>query len=200
MADEIELKAPVPDPSLLRGRLRAAGAVLVREGMMSDRRFDDRGRLAAVDHVLRVRAYALADGRADGRVTWKGPTRVTAEGYKLREEHELRFDGDSAAAGRILAALGFDVSYAIDRWVEYWSLDGATLRLEWYPRMDVLLEVEGEPAAIERAVAATGLPRDLFTAEALADFVAGYERRTGRRAAVSLHDLGEGEVPTWTSR
>lgn len=132
-------------------------------------------------------------------MTWKGPTRVSPEGYKLREEHELQFDGDVDAAAAILISLGFRVSVAIDRWVEYWSLGEATLRLEWYPRMDVLLEVEGEPAALERAMAATGLPRNRFTAEALVDFARRYEARTGRRAIVALDDL-DGEAPSWTAR
>ena len=200
MAAELELKAPVDDAGAVRDRLRAAGAVLTREGLMTDRRYDEDGRLEARDEVLRVRAYALADGRADGCVTWKGPTRRSAEGYKLREEHELHFDGDAGSAGRLVTALGFRVTHAIDRWVEYWMLGEATLRLEWYPRMDVLLEVEGDPRAIERAVTATGLPRGRFTAEALADFVRQYESRTGRPAAVALDELDEGEAPSWTRR
>jgi adenylate cyclase class IV len=200
MAAELELKAVVDDPAALRERLRAAGAALVREGRMSDRRFDDGGRLEAVDEVLRVRAYALVDGRAEGRLTWKGPTRSSPGGYKLREEHELHFEGDTQAATRLLGALGFRPTYAIDRWVEYWRLGAATLRIEWYPRMDVLLEVEGEPEAIERAAAATGLPRERFTDEALVAFVRRYEGRTGLRAVVSLEQLAPGEEPAWTSR
>src|SRR2546426_5915111 len=45
------------------------------------------------------------------------------------------------------------------------SLGQAVLRLEWYPAMDVLLEVEGEPSEIEHAIAATGLARDRFLPE-----------------------------------
>jgi len=59
------------------------------------------------------------------------------------------------------------------------------VRIEWYPAMDVLVEVEGEPAAIERAVTATGLPRSCFLPESLPHFVADYERRTGRRARIA---------------
>jgi hypothetical protein len=77
------------------------------------------------------------------------------------------------------------VILAIDRRIETWLLGGAVCRLEWYPAMDVLLEIEGEPAAIERAVAATGLPRNLFLWESLPFFVAQYEARTGARAALA---------------
>jgi len=51
--------------------------------------------------------------------------------------------------------------------------------------MDVLLEVEGEPPAIERAIAATGLPRERFLPESLPYFVAAYEARTGRAALLA---------------
>jgi hypothetical protein len=55
--------------------------------------------------------------------------------------------------------------------------------------MDVLVEVEGEPAAIESAIEALGLPRGTFTNERLASFVAGFEHRTGVRAAISDREL-----------
>jgi hypothetical protein len=85
----------------------------------------------------------------------------------------------------ILERLGFAVSVQIDRRVEVYRLGKAVLRLEWYPEMDVLIEVEGEPADIERAIAATGLPRDRFLAESLPHFVAAFERRTGRAALLA---------------
>jgi hypothetical protein len=66
-----------------------------------------------------------------------------------------------------------------------YRLGGAVLRLEWYPEMDVLLEVEGAPGAIERAIAATGLDRERFVAESLPYFVAQYEARTGRAAVLA---------------
>jgi hypothetical protein len=67
--------------------------------------------------------------------------------------------------------------------VQY-ALFGATVRFERYPRLDDLVEVEGAPADIERAIVAIGLPRDGYTVDRLTDFVARYEARTGRRAAI----------------
>jgi hypothetical protein len=90
------------------------------------------------------------------------------------------------------------VSRAVDRYVEVYDLAGAAVRLEWYPRMDVLAEVEGSPAAIEGAIAATGLPRSAFTADSLSAFVRRFEKRTGRRAAVALAEL-DGRPPRWAT-
>jgi hypothetical protein len=77
------------------------------------------------------------------------------------------------------------VVHAIDREVEVYDVGGATVRLERYPDMDPLLEVEGAPADIERAIRATGIGRDAFTADSLADFVRRFEARTGRPAVLA---------------
>ena len=181
---ELELKAVVPDPDELRRRLAAAGAETRYAGRMTDVRFDRGGELTARDEVLRVRTFEHAD-RVESVVAWKGPTLRSSEGYKLREEIELPLAPTAAEPGRLLAALGYVPVSAIERLVEVFALGGATVRLEIYPRMDVLLEVEGDPEAIERAIAATGIPRDEFTPEPLGDFVRRFEERSGRPAALA---------------
>lgn len=196
MADlELELKAVVPDPAALRRALVAAGAALTWAGLLEDRRFDRNGELAARGEALRTRTYR--DHTADRtELTWKGPTTRTAEGYKARRELELELTHGAAPAA-FLEALGFRVVHAIDRRIEQFDLDGAMVRVEWYPRMDVLVEVEGAPEAIERAVRGTGIPRSAFSADALADFVARYRQAHGRPAAVALAELAPGERPGW---
>lgn len=185
MADELELKAVVADPASLRQRLRNAGAVERFRGCMSDRRYDRAGELMARNEVLRVRTYYHPDGRTESVLGWKGPVRRSLEGYKQREEVELPVAA-GASPDALLQALGYEVVHAMDRDVEVLDLDGATLRLERYRHMDPLLEVEGEPAAIERAIRATGLPRAEFTADSLIDFVRRFEARTGTPAVLAL--------------
>ena len=55
--------------------------------------------------------------------------------------------------------------------------------------MDDLVEVEGEPEEIERAIAILGLPRAGFNTDRLPDFVMRFEQRTGERALISDADL-----------
>ena len=196
MAEELELKAIVPDPAALRRRLTAAGARPGFRGLMEDRRYDQAGTLAAQDEVLRIRRFFHADGRVDAELSWKGATRRSTDGYKLREELSCRIAAGSDFLGAILEALGYTVVQAIDRWVEMFELGGAVLRVEWYPRMDVLLEVEGPPEAIEAAIRATGLPREGFTAEMLVDFVRRYDARGERPAVLAVAALG-GDRPAW---
>jgi hypothetical protein len=56
--------------------------------------------------------------------------------------------------------------------------------------MDVLVEVEGEPAAIERVIEVSGMPRAAFTAESLTEFVRRFEARTGLQAELAVRSLG----------
>lgn len=196
-ADEVELKAAVPDPADLAARLTAAGARLVFAGRLEDRRYDTpRGALARRDEVLRVRVAAPregAPGEARAMVDWKGPTRHEG-GYKVREERSTTV-GDAAVTTLVLGRLGLVVVRAIDREVEQYALDvggglEASLRVERYPRMDVLVEVEGAPGAIERAIAVTGIPREAFTTARLSEFALAYARRTGQAPAVCDAELG----------
>jgi predicted adenylyl cyclase CyaB len=181
---ELELKAVVHHPDAVRARLLAAGAVPRFIGRMCDLRYDRAAELTSRDEVLRVRNFHHTDGRVESILAWKGPTTRSPEGYKLREEIELPISA-APAPGLLLGALGYRPVHAIDRDVEVYQLGAATARLETYPRMDVLLEVEGGPAAIERAVAASGIPRGEFTAESLAEFVRRFEERTGLTAEVA---------------
>ena len=182
--DELEVKARVEDPDALRAALTGAGARLEFRGEMIDRRFDRKRALARRDEVLRLRMFQPADGTpAYGVLGWKGKQSRRGE-YRLRAEMEARV-ADPDAVVTILEQVGFTVSLRIDRRVEVYRLGQAILRIEWYPAMDVLLEVEGEPGAIEQAIAATGLAREAFLPESLPYFVARYEARTGRVALLA---------------
>lgn len=184
---EVELKSAVPDAPMLEAALTRAGAQLTYRGGLEDRRYDTPDRtLAGRDHVLRLRVYREgAHHRA--MLDFKGPTGYE-QGYKIREELSSTV-GDPESLARMLELLGYVVTREIDRQIVQYALFGATVRIEHYPRMDVLVEVEGEPEAIERAIAATGLPREGFTSERLPDFIRRFEARTGERAAICLREL-----------
>jgi adenylate cyclase class IV len=183
----------------MRARLLAAGAEPGFAGLMQDRRYDHDGMLLARAEVLRLRVLRAPDGSEETLLSWKGPTSITPEGYKGRRELEYQIRGRRASPEELLVALGFREVHRIDRYVEFFSLGTAALRLEWYPRMDVLLEVEGDAEAIEAGLRATGLPRSEFTADSLNGFAQRYAARTGRPAQLAL-DPASGEPPSWESR
>ncbi len=177
---EVELKSVVDDIDLRRRMAVERGASLVYEGRLEDRRYDTADEsLAARDEVLRVRT-SWRNGEPDTTLEWKGPKSVE-NGYRVREEHSLR-TGPRQMLELILSRLGYRVTKAIDRHIVQFELEGAIVRFEQYPQMDDLVEVEGEPEAIERAVRALGMPREGFSTDGLAAFAWRYEQRTGRKA------------------
>ena len=180
---EVELKAVIEDWSTTVARLERAGAVLSFDGQLIDRRLDTPERaLATHDTVLRLRSYTDASGTRT-ELGWKGPTSYEG-GYKVREEREASV-GSAEAMLEILMRLGYVVTHAVDRRIVQYMLHDAVVRLERYPRMDDLIEVEGSPEAIERAIAALDIPRAAFTSERLRDFAARFRARTGQLPALS---------------
>jgi predicted adenylyl cyclase CyaB len=184
---EVELKSVVDDLQHRRAAVERAGGRLAWAGRLLDRRWDTADRaLAARDHVLRVRVYD--DGASHrAELDWKGPT-AHDDGYKVREELGVHVDEPDLLA-QMLTRLGYEVTVEIERTIAQYELFGATVRFERYPRLDDLVEVEGTPPQIERAIAAIGLPREGFTSERLPDFVRRFEARTGERAALCQAEL-----------
>jgi len=184
---EVELKGILPDPEATVAALEQAGATLLYRGRLEDRRFDTPERsLALRDLVLRLRTYRTAD-RVEAHLDWKGPTQYV-DGYKVRDEETTTL-GDPAALAIMLEQLGFVVTREIDREIAQYRVAGAVVRIERYPRLDVLAEVEGEPAAIEAAIRLLGVPRAAFTTGRLPDFVRAFEARNGQRAALCDREL-----------
>lgn len=181
--DETEVKARVEDVRAFEDALTKAGATIDFSGEMTDHRFDRKGRLADRDEMLRLRIYRPRNGAVRGELCWKGA--VESKG-RYRHRPEIEFSvGDPWNALALLDRLGYAESVRVERMVTVYRLGGATLRLERYPEMDVLVEVEGDPDSIEHAIAATGLPREEFLPESLPQFVTRYEKRTGRQARLA---------------
>lgn len=182
---EHELKARAADPAALRRRLEALGWVRTFAGEMRDRRLDTPERwLESRDEVLRVRRYTGPDGAVRTVLGWKGPVGTEA-GFKVRDEVEVEV-ADDAPIRDILSRLGYaDVTYAIDRRIERYEKGATIVRIEEYPRMDVLVEIEGPPAEVERRIGELDLPRRAWVDWQLPDFVEAYERRTGEKAELT---------------
>jgi predicted adenylyl cyclase CyaB len=186
---EVEVKAVVPDQRGTCARLEQAGASLTFAGRLQDRRYDDGARrMVARDTVLRLRTYRGSDdAEPRAHLDWKGPTTID-KGFKVREELSTPA-GDPAALAQILDRLGYVVIQEIDRDIVQYAIQDVTVRFETYPRMDVLVEVEGAPEDIDKVIAVMGMPRGTFTTARLPDFAAQFEARTGQRAALSEREL-----------
>lgn len=190
MKREFELKAALPDgATALRERLADAGWSLFFEGLMSDRRFDTPDRsLESRDEVLRIRCMTSLTGESRTLLAWKGPA-SEEKGYKVRPELETEVR-DTQTAVAILEHLGYtEVTLSIDRRVALYEKQRVQARIETYPAMDVLVELEGDPDGVKERLADLGLPRDAWKPWPLDEFVRHYERRTGSEARLC------GEIP-----
>ena len=148
---EIEIKLPVQDLAAVRERLRAGSArQLTAPHSESNDLYDQAdGSLAKSGRVLRLRR--TEDGAT---LTFKGPPRFE-EGAKTREERETAVS-DPNEMESILAALGFHRRFRYEKRREEWSLDDCVIALDETPIGD-FAEVEGDPAAIRRALQHLGL-------------------------------------------
>jgi adenylate cyclase class 2 len=184
---EVELKSIVDDVVQRRKLVERAGGRLTFEGGLKDRRYDNvGGELVAQDNVLRLRIYE-SPGQKIGFLDWKGPT-TYEDGYKVREEISTEV-GDPDVLAIVLGSVGFSVVLEVDRQIAQYAVGGAVVRFEEYPKMDPLVEVEGTPEEIEKAIGALGMERSGFSSDRLSAFVARYEARTGDRAALSAREL-----------
>jgi predicted adenylyl cyclase CyaB len=193
---EVELKARVEDVGAARRNIENAGGLLVFDGALHDRIYDTSDRmLGANDFVLRLRSYVSPLG-VTAHLDWKGPT-AREDGFKIRSELTTGVSDPNELAA-ILSRLGFQIVSQIDRKIVQYEIRDAeadlrtVIRFEQYPRMDVLVEVEGRREGIERAISALGIPRATFSADRLTDFVRSYEARTGQKAAICDRDLEPG--------
>ncbi|MGH7627530.1 MAG: CYTH domain-containing protein [Gemmatimonadaceae bacterium] len=184
---EVELKAVVDDWDGCCRRVSDGGGTLVFAGRLEDRRLDTPARdFARREEVIRLRIYR--GGTASrAELGWKGPTEH-ASGYKVREEIQTAIPEPHVVA-QVLERIGLVVTRVIDREIAQYDVAGATVRFERYPRMDDLVEVEGSPENIERAIAVLGIAREAFTSERLPKFVRRYQERTGQQAALCDEEL-----------
>ncbi len=148
---EIEIKLPAADLDAVRRRLRERGAALEkpRHEESNDLYDDSEGRLAAAGCALRVRRVP-----GEALLTFKGPPRFE-QGVKSREERETTV-ADAAVIGAILERLGFRRTFRYEKRREEWRLADCAVALDETPIGD-FVEIEGDPAAIRRAVAALEL-------------------------------------------
>jgi adenylate cyclase class 2 len=146
---EIEIKFRIAAFEPLRVRLRAVGGRLVDSGHESNLIFDDpAGRLRASGRLLRLRR----DRRA--LLTFKEPVAGGDPRLKVRREVEVEVS-DFGSAREILEGLGYRVSVGYEKERETWQLHGAEVCLDELT-FGRFVEIEGEPAAIERIATELG--------------------------------------------
>lgn len=152
---ETEVKIAFDDPAEARRRLESLGARLTQARHFEDNRLYDREGLPlkAAKKLLRLRTVGERT-----ILTYKAP--VPGEHrYKVLEEEESEV-ADGAAMVRILAGLGFTPVYRYQKYRTLYALEGLSVCLDETP-IGCFVELEGEPAAIDRVAGRLGVaPED----------------------------------------
>ncbi len=150
MPVEIETKLKVESLEAVRERLRAAGAVFVRDVTERNLQYDSAdGQLQRGDSVLRIRSLEVHRGAAlPATLTYKGP-RLPGR-VKRRTEIELPVpDAESAAC--LLEALGYVRLCVLEKRRETWQLAPCHVELDELPYLGSFVEIEGpDEASITR--------------------------------------------------
>ncbi len=183
---ETEVKLPVGDLRAARARLRREGARPGKRVHEMNTLYDTReGAFRSRGELLRLR---LQDGAAV--VTFKGralPSRGGAGRYKVREETEFAV-GNAAVIGAALRQLGLRPGFRYEKYRTHYrwpDAPGVEVVLDETPAGN-FLELEGPPAAIDRAARRLGYgPKDYITASYAALHLADCLRR-GRAASHML--------------
>lgn len=159
---EIEIKLAVDDAEAAARILEEGGAeAKVPRTFEDNRLFDLPGRpLTAEGRLLRVREYAGrvivtakapvgAGGAATEAAAADGETR-----YKIRREAEIIVP-DAEAMVAVLRTAGFEPLWRYQKYRRIYAWKGAEVVLDETPA-GAFLEIEGDPAAIDRIVARLG--------------------------------------------
>jgi adenylate cyclase, class 2 len=180
---EIEIKLPIEDIAALRGKLRklhakAAARVFERNDLYDTPRDD----LRSTGRLLRIRVETPSPGKTASPpqsvsakslavLTYKAPIEgvmdpATPRRYKQREELEINFH-PAGNLEPILRALGFRPGFRYEKFRTQFTLPklkGLHLDLDETP-IGNYLELEGPPAAIDRAAKLLGFSaQDYITA------------------------------------
>lgn len=165
---ETEVKIRLASPAAIRDKLRALGAVLVRERHFEENvLFDDQGgSLRDGGAVLRLRKTP-----AGGVLTFKGPREISA-GIKSREERETAVEAPEQVRA-ILRNLGYRAVFRYEKYRESWSYRGQEVDVDETP-IGAFLEIEGDAPGIAAAAAEFGFsPADYVAESYVGLFLAG---------------------------
>lgn len=177
---EIELKAVIDDVDSFRQMLLDQQAAGLYSGFMEDIIFDHpKLNITADGENMRLRRYE----NSQTKLQWKGPVKIQS-GFKEREELSAAVD-NSEDLIKILEKLGFKEKSRIKRYIELYKIEGVTFRIERYTRMDTLVEVEGEPEAINSILGKLPVQRGDFSGKTFREFINAYEKKTGEKAIIT---------------
>ena len=179
---EIEVKLRFDSPDQARRRLEQAGARRVGERTFEDNVLydDERGGLDAARKVLRLRRYG-----GGATLTFKAPVEGSIR-YKVCEEHETVV-GQPEAVEALLSGLGFEPVYRYQKFRTHYAIGDLAASLDETP-VGCFVELEGEPAAIDRTAEAMGVRPEEYVLSTYRELHEAHARARGERIGDLVFD------------
>lgn len=186
---ETEIKLPVDDlPGLLR-RLSRIGARDHGRVFEQNTIYDTPGRdFQRQDRLLRLRIETVRDGRRQATLTSKSsPNRQEADRKtkKSTQRHKEKIEREAevcepALTARLLEKVGLRPSFRYEKYRTSFRLNDLHLDLDETP-IATFLEIEGRPAAIDRAARELGYTPADYIRGTYWDLYVADCRRTGQK-------------------
>lgn len=194
---EIELKMPLADPAVVRGRLRALHAAYLGRVHEVNRLLDRAdAQLRSAGRALRLRTAIWLDEPAQPAgaavappsreqpqpievhtLTLKGP--AGSGPVKTRSEIEVRLS-DAGPLLQILACLGYETTFLFEKRRETWRGLDALITLDELPYLGWYLEIEAESEEkVLAACKALGLADRACEQRTYVEILAAAERPSG---------------------
>ncbi|MHC4509949.1 MAG: class IV adenylate cyclase [Planctomycetota bacterium] len=140
MCVEIEAKLKVDSLPAIEKKLRELAAEFLAEQMQTDYHFDDvNATLTTTDRCLRLRRQSVG-GNEEFFLTYKGAKEES--NFKKRQEIEIEIK-DAASMQRLLAALGYERVFTVEKERRLWQLGGCSVALDRLPLLGDFVEIEG---------------------------------------------------------
>jgi adenylate cyclase class 2 len=171
---EVEVKLPVADLAEVLARISAAGYQEVESrSFESNVLYDtEEGALRQKQQALRIREY-----RGEAILTFKG--KPIPGKHKQREELETVI-GSAEAMAAVLERLGYVPLFRYEKFRRVYAREGAlgVITVDETP-LGAYLELEGEPAWIDRTAQTLGFAPDDYVTASYATIYLEHCRRTG---------------------
>ena len=168
---------------------------------MTDRRFDRAGELVARGEVLRVRTLPLRRRSTRVHPGLEGACAPLPDGLQAARGGRAPIAPSAGATGspsrvprRPSATRWCTPSTVTSRSTTWVAPPCASSAIPTWIRCS---RWRARPPTIERAIRATGIGRDAFTADSLAEFVRRFEARSGRPRAAPPVTMASGSDQLW---
>lgn len=181
---EIEIKLPFDSAAAARRRLSELGARQVREREFEDNVLFDRDR-----DPLKNDGKALRLRRTGARAVLTLKASMPGEfRHKVRAEDETDV-ADAGAAERILQGIGLTPAWRYQKYRTEFEMEGLQICLDETP-LGCFVELEGEPATIDRVAAALGFSAGDYIRDSYRDLAEKRAAERGLETDDLIHEEG----------